>query len=88
MNPERDLSNKYKYGFVFEVWGNDIRLVMKSKGFVCFWMIEHDYYFEEKVLSAKSFKGEKLQVNRTSLSKNIDITLVFSPLGYGVISGL
>ena len=38
---------------------------MKAKGFVCFWMIEHEYYFEGKVLSAKSFKGEKLQANRT-----------------------
>ena len=61
---------------------------MKAKGFVCFWMIDHDYYFEEKVLSAKSFKGEKLQVNRKKLAKEIDITLVFSPLGYGVITGL
>ena len=32
-----------------------------------------------------SFKGEKLQVNGTILAKEIDITLVFSPLGYGVI---
>ena len=51
-------------------------------------MVEHDYFFEEKVLSAKSFKGEKLQVNRTTLSEKIDITLVFSPLGYGVITWL
>ena len=35
-----------------------------------------------------SFKGEKFQVNRTALAKEIDITLVFSPLGYGVITGL
>ena len=42
---------------------------MKAKGFVCFWMIEHDYCFEEKVLNAKSFKGEKLQVNRTSFGQ-------------------
>ena len=51
-------------------------------------MIEHDYYFEEKVLSEKSFRGEKLQVDRTAMAKNIDITLVFSPLGYGVIIGI
>ena len=43
LNPERDLSNKCKDGFVFEVWGNDIRLVMQAKGFVCFCMVEHDY---------------------------------------------
>ena len=49
-------------------------------------MVEHDYYFEEKVLCAKSFKGEKLQVNRKALSKKIDITLFFSPLDYGVIT--
>ena len=61
---------------------------MKAKGFVCFWMIEHDYYFEEKVLSAKGFKGENLQVNRTTMAKKIDIMLVFSPLGYGVITGI
>ena len=35
----------------------------------------------------KSFKGEKFQENRTALAKKIDITLVFSPLGYGVIIG-
>ena len=35
------------------------------------WMIEHEYCFEEKVLSAKSFKGEKLQVDRTSRLKDI-----------------
>ena len=51
----------YKDGYVFEVCGNDIRLVMKAKGFVCFWMVEHDYYLRWKVLNAKSFKGEKLQ---------------------------
>ena len=55
---------------------------MKAKGFVCFCMIENDYYFEEKVPSAKSFKGEKLQVNRIAMAKKTDITLVFSPLGY------
>ena len=49
-------------------------------------MVEHEYYFEEKVLSVKSFKGEKLQVNGTIFAKEIDITLVFSPLGYGVIN--
>ena len=38
LNPERDLSNKYKDGFVFEVWGNDIRLVMKAKGL--FWFLD------------------------------------------------
>ena len=51
-------------------------------------MVENDYCLRRKVLNAKSFKGEKLQANRTALAKKIDITLVFSPLRYGVISGL
>ena len=38
----------YKDEFVFEVWGYDIRLVMKAKGFVCFWMVEHEYYLRGK----------------------------------------
>ena len=59
----------YKVGFVFKIWGNNIRLVMKAKGFVCFWMVEHEYYLRWKVLSAKSFKGEKLQASRTTLAK-------------------
>ena len=42
---------------------------MKAKVFVFFLMVENDYYFEEKVLSEKSFKGEKLQVNRTTMAK-------------------
>ena len=46
-------------------WGNNIRLVMKAKGLFVFWMVEHDYCLRWKVLSAKSFKGEKLQVNGT-----------------------
>ena len=61
---------------------------MKAEGLFCFWMVEHDYYLRRKIINANSFKGEKLQVNRTALSKNIDIMLVFSPLGYGVILGL
>ena len=65
----RDLSNRCKYGFVFEAWGNDIRLVMKAKGLFCFWMVEHDYYLRWKVLNAKSFKGVKLQANRTSFGQ-------------------
>ena len=36
LNLERDLSNKCKDGFVFEVLGNDVRLVMKAEGFVFF----------------------------------------------------
>ena len=59
----------YKDGFVFEVWGNDIRLVMKAKGFVLFWMVEHDYCLRWKVLNGKSSKGEKLQANRTSFGQ-------------------
>ena len=56
---------------------------------VCFvfWMVEHDYCLRDNP-KCKFFKGEKLQVNRIALSKKIDITLVFSPLGHGVISGL
>ena len=54
--------------------------------FVFGWLIM--IMFECKVLSAKSFKGEKLQENRIVLDKKIDITLIFSPLGYGVITGL
>ena len=62
MNPERDLSNKCKDGFVFEVWNNDIRLVMRSKGFVwSFRMIEHNCFLRQKDLYANRFKGEKLQ---------------------------
>ena len=49
--------------------GNDIRLVMKAKGFVLFWMVEHDYFLRWKVPKAKSFKGEKLQANRTSFGQ-------------------
>ena len=66
---ERDLSNECKYGFVFEVWGNDLRLVMKAEDFFCFWKVEHDYCLRWKVLNEKSFKGEKLQVNRTTRLK-------------------
>ena len=40
---------------------------MKATGFVLFWMVEHEMLLEEKVLSAKSFKSEKLQENRTVL---------------------
>ena len=42
---------------------------MRSKGFVLFWMVEHDYCLRWKVLSGKSFKGEKLQANRTSFGQ-------------------
>ena len=56
--------------FVFEVWGNDIRLVMKAKGFFCFWMVEHDYCLRWKVLNAKSFNGEKLQAIRVSFGRD------------------
>ena len=42
---------------------------MKAKGLFCFWMVEHEYCLRWKVLSAKSFKGEKLQVNRTARLK-------------------
>ena len=59
----------YKDGFVFEVWGYDIRLVMKAKGFFVFWMVEHDYCLRWKVPNAKSFKGEKLQAIRVSFGK-------------------
>ena len=38
LNPERDLSNACKYGFVFEVLGNDTTLVMKTKGL--FWFLD------------------------------------------------
>ena len=51
----------YKDGSVFEVWGYNIRLVMKAKGLFVFWVVEDDYYLRWKVLSAKSFKGEKLK---------------------------
>ena len=54
----------YKDGFVFEVWGYDIRLVMKAKGLFCFWMVEHDFSLRRKVLKTKSSKGEKLQAIR------------------------
>ena len=37
---------------------------MKAKGFVCFWMVEHDYCLRWKVLNEKSFKGVKLQEMR------------------------
>ena len=47
-NLERDLSNKCKDGFVFEVLRNDIRLVMKAEGFVCFWMVEHENCLRRK----------------------------------------
>ena len=50
-------------------------------------MVEYDYCLRWRVPNAKSFKGEKLQENRTALAKKIDIMLVFSPLGYGVIIG-
>ena len=46
--------------------GNDIRLVIKNRDFVCFWMVGHDYCLRWRNLSAKSFKGVKLQVNRIS----------------------
>ena len=42
---------------------------MKAKGFVCFWMVEHDFILRQKVLSAKSFKGEKLQAIRVSFGQ-------------------
>ena len=87
MNLERDLSNKCKDGFVFEVLCNDIRLVMKAKGFVFFWMVEHDYCLRLRVLNAKSFKDEKLQANRTSFGQKERQISGFSPLGYGVIIG-
>ena len=66
---ERDLSNKCKDGFVFEVLGDDIRLVRKAEGLFCFWMVEHDYYLRRKVLNAKSLKGEKLQAMRVSFGQ-------------------
>ena len=59
----------YKDGFVFEVWGYDIRLVMKAKGLFVFWMVEHDYCSRWKVLTAKIFKGEKLQAIRVSFDQ-------------------
>ena len=46
----------YKYGFFFEVCGNDIRLVMKAKGFVCFWMVEYEYYFKGESPKCKEFQ--------------------------------
>ena len=52
---------------VFEVWGDDIRLVMKAKGFVWFsWMFEHSFYLRRKDLYANRFNGEKLQANKIS----------------------
>ena len=52
---------------VFEVWGDDIRLVMKAKGFVWFsQMVEHSCCLRRKDLYANRFKGEKLQANRVS----------------------
>ena len=69
LNPERDLSNKCKDGFVFEICGNNIRLVMKAKGFFFFWMVERDYCLRWRVLNGKSFKGVKLQANRTSFGQ-------------------
>ena len=59
----------YKDGFVFEVWDKNIRLVIKTKGFVCFWMIEHDCCLRQKDLYANRFKGEKLQANRVSFDQ-------------------
>ena len=48
-------------------YGNDVRLVMKAEVFFfCFWMVEHDYCLRWKFLNEKSFKGVKLQENRTS----------------------
>ena len=61
MSAKMDLSLK--------LLGNDIRLVMKAKGFVCFWMVEHDYYLRWKFLNGKSFKGVNLQVIRTSFGQ-------------------
>ena len=49
--------------------GNDIRLVMKTEGFVLFWMVEHGYCLRWKVLNGKSFKGVKLRVMRTSFGQ-------------------
>ena len=59
----------YKYGFVFEVWGYDIRLVMKARGLFVFSIVEHDYCLRWKVLNAESFKGEKLQAKRVSFGQ-------------------
>ena len=42
---------------------------MKAKGFVFFWMVEHDYCLRWKVQNAKSFKGEKFLENRTSFGQ-------------------
>ena len=42
---------------------------MKAKGLFIFWMVEHDYCLRQKVLSAKSFKGEKLQAIRVSFGQ-------------------
>ena len=44
-------------------------LVINAKGLFCFWMVEHDYCLRWKVLSAKSFKGEKLQAGRIAMAK-------------------
>ena len=65
----------------------DIRLFMKAKGLFSFWMVEHDYCLRWKFLNAKSFKGVKLQENRTSFGQERYIIAGFSPLGYGVIIG-
>ena len=58
-----------KIWICIEVLDNDIRIVMKAKGLFCFWMVEHDYCLRWKVLKAKSFKGEKLQVMRVSFGQ-------------------
>ena len=42
---------------------------MKAKGLFVFWVVEHDYCSRWKVLSAKSFKGEKLQAIIVSFDK-------------------
>ena len=36
--------------------GKNVRLVIKAKGFVLFWMVEHEMLLEGKVLSAKVSK--------------------------------
>ena len=51
---------------LWKVYGNDIGLVMKAKGFVLFldgwaWLL-----FGWKVLNGNSFKGMKLQAIRSS----------------------
>ena len=70
MNPERDLSSKCKAGFVFEIWGNNIRLVMNSKGLVWFFQIvEHSCCLRLKDLYENRFKSERLQVKRVSFGQ-------------------